>query len=355
MSSRHAVAGSALFLILVGCGGSNATGLGTDGGSPNHPGADSGPSDATTVSVDATNGSDATGVPPVDAGPSQSDADAGIVTNADANAGSDSSPETDSGGDGGPSPGDGGPLPSITVWLAGDSTVANGDTPCPVGWGKEFGSLFESSVTVVNSAVGGTSIRSWLYNPETTMDSTGECVLPTGTNGQPTVQAHWQAMLDGMKSGDYLFIQFGINDGTVTCPRHVGIDAFMTSLGVMADAAKMRGAQPIFVTPVSSIACMGNTAYATRGSYATATKQAATQDSVPLLDLETLSVALYNSSAFCPLPDGETDVSDATPGPVGAFFCDDHTHFETTGAIQIAGLVATAVRNQAFGLASYLK
>ena len=32
-------------------------------------------------------------------------------------------------------------------------------------------------------------------------------------------------MLDaatGMKAGDYLFIQFGINDGDSACPRHVG-------------------------------------------------------------------------------------------------------------------------------------
>jgi hypothetical protein len=41
--------------------------------------------------------------------------------------------------------------------------------------------------------------------------------------------------------------------------------------------------------------------------------------------------------------------------PVGNFFCDDHTHFSPTGAVDIAALVAGAVRAQIPGLAGYLK
>jgi lysophospholipase L1-like esterase len=66
-----------------------------------------------------------------------------------------------------------------------------------------------------------------------------------------------------------------------------------------------------------------------------------------------LTVALYNSLRFCPVPGG--DVSATTTGPVGDFFCDDHTHFSPTGAVQISTLVANAVRAQIPGLASYLK
>src|SRR6185369_17107663 len=140
------------------------------------------------------------------------------------------------GGTGG-APADGGVLPRITVWIAGDSTVANGSTPCPIGWGGQFLPYFNGSVTVTNSAVGGRSVRTWLYNVQTVMDSTGECVLDRDSNGQPTIQARWQAMLNGMKAGDYLFIQFGINDSDPTCDRHVGLEAFKTSYGVMAQAA----------------------------------------------------------------------------------------------------------------------
>src|SRR6188768_1510515 len=73
-------------------------------------------------------------------------------------------------------------LGAATVWLAGDSTMANGNTPCPVGWGKAFDALFDERITVVNSAVGGRSVRTWLYDVQDSKDTSGECVLGM-TNG----------------------------------------------------------------------------------------------------------------------------------------------------------------------------
>ena len=242
---------------------------------------------------------------------------------------------------------------NITVWLSGDSTMANGETPCPVGWGKMFKPYFNDKVTVTNSAVGGRSIHTWLYSVQDTMDQSGECVLAVDGNGDPTLQARWTQMLSGMKAGDYLFVQFGINDGDPTCDRHVGLDAFKESLGMMAQAAKDHGTQPIFATPVSAIACTGSTARGTRGEYVTATLEAGKEFDVPVIDLHALSVALYQSLGFCPIPGG--DVSSSTTGPVGDFFCDDHTHFESSGATAIAGLIAQALRDQRLGLAGYLK
>jgi lysophospholipase L1-like esterase len=242
----------------------------------------------------------------------------------------------------------------ITIWLAGDSTVAKGNMPCPVGWGAGFQALFKPEAKVVNSAVGGRSVRTWLYEVQTTMDSTGECALNKDSAGEPVLQMRWQAMLDGMKSGDYLFIQFGINDSSRTCDRHVGLEAFKDSYGMMAEAAKMRGAQPIFVTPVSMIACEGSTAQPSRGAFVTATLEAGETYDVPVIDLHERSIALYNELGLCPIPGG-SDVSASTGGKVGAFFCEDHTHFDTEGADQIAGLVAEALREQSLGLASYLK
>ncbi|MCP2323072.1 lysophospholipase L1-like esterase [Hamadaea flava] len=158
-------------------------------------------------------------------------------------------------------------------------------------------------------------------------------------------------MLDattGMKSGDYLLIQFGINDGTSTCPRHVGSARYQQLLGVMASAAKARGAHPVFLTPVAAITCSGSTAVGNRG-FLTETNAAGSANGVPVIDLHRLSYTLYNTLAFCP------NNGDYTSGPVGAFFCDDHTHFEAAGAKQIAGVVASALRNQQIPLAAYLK
>ncbi|MDI1460845.1 GDSL-type esterase/lipase family protein [Catellatospora sp. KI3] len=243
------------------------------------------------------------------------------------------------------------PSPSrITVWLAGDSTMADpsGGAVCPAGWGNQFAPYFNSNATVRNSAVGGRSIQTWLYDPNvtSTKNPAGECVVtPT------TYSARWQAMLDptsGMKPGDYLLIQFGINDGDSNCPRHVGSARYQQLLGVMAAAAKARGAHPVFLTPAAAITCSGSTAVGNRG-FITETNTAASANGVPVIDLHRLSYTLYNSLHFCPFN------GDFNSGPVGAFFCNDHTHYEAAGARQIAGVVAKALRDQAIPLAGYLR
>jgi lysophospholipase L1-like esterase len=242
----------------------------------------------------------------------------------------------------------------VSVWIAGDSTVANGNTPCPVGWGADFQAHFGADVKVENSAVGGRSVRTWLYEVQTEMDASGECVLAKDASGQPKLQARWQRMLDGMRAGDYLLIQFGINDSSPTCDRHVGLAAFKDSYGMMAEAAQQRGAQPIFITPVSALSCQGSTAQGTRGGYVTATLEAGKTWSVPVIDLHARSVALYNDLGLCPIPGGG-DVSASTGGKTGAFFCEDHTHFERSGAQQIGELIAAALRDQHIPLAERLR
>ena len=241
------------------------------------------------------------------------------------------------------------PSKKITVWLAGDSTMQPCGSPCPCGWVSQFQAQFGSNVTVVNSGAGGRSIQTWLYDPNvTTMMSGGECVV-----NPKTYSDRWQAMLDptkGMKPGDYLFIEFGINDGDATCNRHVGKALFQSFLTTMAQAAKERGAQPIFLTSTSAIICTGATVQPNRG-FGPETKAAAMANGVPLIDLTQLSAALFTSLGLCPNDASYTSTSSA----VGKFFCDDHTHFEAAGAAQIAAVVSKALRDQSLGLAAYLK
>ncbi|MEV0231789.1 cellulose binding domain-containing protein, partial [Nonomuraea sp. NPDC050786] len=240
------------------------------------------------------------------------------------------------------------PPSKITVWLAGDSTVANSSGSNIVGWGRELSQYLTANATVVNSAVGGRSVQTWLYESAVTSskNSAGECVLSS-----TAYATRWQAMLDastGMKAGDYLFIQFGINDGSATCPRHVGSTRYRELLTTMVRAAQQRGAHPVLVTPVAALTCSGSTATPNRG-FLTETFDVGTATGTPVIDLHKLSYTLYNSLRFCPFN------GDYTSGPVGAFFADDHTHFEAAGARQIAGLVTKAVRDQRLGLTAYLR
>jgi lysophospholipase L1-like esterase len=226
--------------------------------------------------------------------------------------------------------------------------MANPSGSCPVGWGSQFAALFNSDVTVKNQAAGGRSIQTWLYDPNvtSTKGSDGECVI-----NPATYSARWQGMLNastGMKAGDYLFIQFGINDSSSTCPRHVGPARYQQLLTMMAQAALARGAHPVLLTPVAAITCSGSTATKNRG-FVPQTVAAGTATGAPVIDLQTLSVSLYNSLRFCP------NNGDYGSGPVGAFFCNDHTHVEKYGAQRIAGLVAGDVRRQNLPLAAYLR
>ena len=207
-------------------------------------------------------------------------------------------------------------------------------------------------MTIVNSSVAGRSIQTWLYDPNVgAMDpTTGECTV-----NPKTYNARWTAMLDantGMKPGDYLFIEFGINDADPTCTpgktRHVGSALFQTYLTTMAQAAEVRGAQPIFLTSTSGLQCSGSTAQPNR-SFGPETKAAGADDNVVVIDMTTLTAALYTKLGLCP---NNGDMTAATPA--GDFFCNDTTHFSPAGALQIAQTAAQALKDQGVGLAAYL-
>src|SRR6476660_6716482 len=74
-----------------------------------------------------------------------------------------------------------------TVFVIGDSTASNGDR---LGWGDPFAAYFDASkVNVLNRARAGRSARTFLN------------------------EGLWDKLLADMKSGDYVLIQFGHNDG----------------------------------------------------------------------------------------------------------------------------------------------
>jgi lysophospholipase L1-like esterase len=367
--NRHLRARSGLLFLamgtplIVGCGGGDGAFPqqgGTGGSIPTQTGGatariDSGPGgrigsggQTTSTGGSAGSGGSSTG----GAGGPGGGPDAGFMARPDA--GTSDARGPDAGGGGAPGTSDGGPPPSgkmgkIKVWMAGDSTMQPCGGTCPCGWGSQFQPLFNADATVVNSAAGGRSIQTWLYDPNvTTTIAGGECVI-----SPKTFSARWQAMLDpatGMKPGDYLFIEFGINDGDPTCNRHVGTALFQSYLTMMAQAAKDRGAQAILLTSTSFMQCTGTMVTPNRG-FGPQTKAAATASGATLIDLTQLSANLYTSLGLCP---NDLDFT-STTSAVGKFFCDDHTHFEPAGAAQVAGVVARALRDQNIGLAAYLE
>ncbi len=82
---------------------------------------------------------------------------------------------------------------SPVIFLIGDSTVKNGKGKGDGGqwgWGSFFAQFFDTTkVSVENHALGGRSSRTFL------------------------TEGLWNKVLPGIRKGDYLFIQFGHNDG----------------------------------------------------------------------------------------------------------------------------------------------
>jgi lysophospholipase L1-like esterase len=249
------------------------------------------------------------------------------------------------GGGTGPFP-DAGPVDpnkKITVWLVGDSTMQNCQGSGQCGWAAEFQQYLGPNATVSNQARGGRSIQTWIWGDpnvsKTATDANGECqVIDTSTYSD-----NLTTMLDptkGMQPGDWVYVAFGINDASAGCNRHVGSALFQSDLDFMAKTIRSKGANPIFGTSTSGQSCQGSTNVPNR-AFGPETKAAGAADDVPVIDLTTLSVALYNSLKLC--PSGSST------------FWFDGTHFKTDGATQVAGVVAQAIKDQGIGLAAYLK
>jgi lysophospholipase L1-like esterase len=236
------------------------------------------------------------------------------------------------------------PNKKITVWMVGDSTMQNCAGSGQCGWAAEFQQYFNANATISNQARGGRSIQTWIWgdpnvSKTAATDANGDCQVIDKT----TYSDNLTTMLDptnGMKPGDWVYVAFGINDGTATCNRHVSKTLFQSDLDFMATTIRSKGANPIFGTSTSGQSCSGSTNVANRG-FGPETKAAGAADNVPVIDLTTLSVALYNSLKLC--PNGSTT------------FWFDGTHFKTEGATQVAGVVAQALKDQGIGLAAYLK
>jgi rhamnogalacturonan acetylesterase len=74
-----------------------------------------------------------------------------------------------------------------TLWIAGDSTV-KASKPLR-GWGQDLGTFFDpAKINVVNRASGGRSARTFVN------------------------EGRWKEILDPLKPGDFVIIQFGHND-----------------------------------------------------------------------------------------------------------------------------------------------
>ena len=211
-----------------------------------------------------------------------------------------------------------------TLHLAGDSTLANKKDPGypERGWGQPFRALVHPPLGLVNHAVNGRSTKSFRD------------------------LGHWTTLLNQLKPGDWVLLEFGHNDARKDDPaRYTDPTAdFPANLHRYIAEIREHGANPLLATPV--VRRHWSTAgklLDDHGAYLVAVRQVAAAENVPLLDMEAATRRLltglgpeHSKKLFLIYAPGEHPRL-----PEGK---NDNTHFNEEGALAVARLAAGEMR-----------
>lgn len=222
----------------------------------------------------------------------------------------------------------------ISVWMIGDSTMCQYDsTRFPLtGWGMPFADYFNPDITIKNKARGGRSTRTFLS------------------------EGLWKPIKDSLQAGDYVFIQFGHNDEAKNYPdRYTPPDAYRTNLIKFVTETRAKKAIPVLITPVSRWKFDANGhALETHAAYSPVVRRVAAQYKVPLIDLDQMSIELYQKMGP---KDSHLLFNLLAPGEEPDYpsaILHNNTHFNAYGARRIAELVLQGIEKLHLKLADYI-
>lgn len=225
--------------------------------------------------------------------------------------------------------------PPVTIFLAGDSTMASKlpEKRPETGWGEMLGQHFKTgAIKIENRAQNGRSTKTFVS------------------------EGRWQAIVDDLKKGDYVFIQFGHNDSSKDKgERYTPPTDYRTNLIRFIADVKSKGGHPVLMTPVQRRRFdKEGKFYDTHGEYPGIVRDVAAEQKVPLIDMQRKSEAVIvrygvedSKKLFLQLKPGENPNY-----PNGV---DDNTHFSPLGAEEMAKLAVAGIKEQIGKLAKLLK
>jgi lysophospholipase L1-like esterase len=197
-----------------------------------------------------------------------------------------------------------------TVYLLGDSTICDQPSEPWASWGQMLPRFLKPGIAVANHAESGESARNSLR------------------------ARRLDKVLDLIKPGDYLFMQFGHNDMK---ERGEGIGAFTSyksDLLHYVTEIRKKGATPVLVTSCERKA--GVTSDTLR-DYPDAVRALAKEQDVALVDLHAMSKTLYRALG--------DDLDKAFQ---------DGTHHNNYGAYELAKCVVESIRRSKLELAKFI-
>lgn len=222
-----------------------------------------------------------------------------------------------------------------TVFVASDSTAQsyNQSYAPQQGWGYYLGNYFSDSVTVSNHSIAGRSSKSFYDNGRLT------------------------TILDAMKTGDYLIVSFGINDGASSKPeRYAPVCGYVDNaaegsfeyyMKFYIEGALQKGGTPILVSPTLSIKNQQQPFSAGYRNIDSAMKMLAQHYSVPYFDLQSAMASEFNSMSYNTVYGYY--MGSTTAGGT------DFTHFTEGGADAVARILANGIKSLGFSLSGSVK
>lgn len=206
-----------------------------------------------------------------------------------------------------------------TIYLVGDSTVTDQPNEPAASWGQMLPVFFDSSVAIANHAESGETLKSFITS------------------------LRFAKVMESIKPGDYLFIQFGHNDQKKHWPQtYVEAETtYQDYLNIFIAEARLRGATPVLITSMQrrtfdNLGKIKNS----HGSYPEAVRHFAHQKKVALIDLDAMSVKLYEALGESNAPLAFND------------YGKDITHHNSYGAYQLAKCVVEGIRRAQLPLAA---
>lgn len=219
----------------------------------------------------------------------------------------------------------------LTVFLCGDSTVVDQESEPWCSWGQIIPRFFNEQICVANYAESGETASGFI------------------------ARRRFEKLLTQIKPGDYVFVEFGHNDQK---EKGEGKGAYLNFTDRLKDfviEARENGAIPVFVTPTQrrSFNKEGKIVD-THGDYPDAMRKLASEENVPLIDLNSYTRTLYEAMGV------ESSVNAFVHYPANTFpnqekALKDNTHFNPFGADQIAKCVVYGMKQIHLPLVTYLR
>jgi lysophospholipase L1-like esterase len=223
----------------------------------------------------------------------------------------------------------------ITVYLAGDSTMAEkrAEKRPETGWGEMLEAYFDNKkVKIENHAQNGRSTRTFIS------------------------ENRWQTIVDKLKKGDYVFIQFGHNDQSKEkVDRYTPPEDYRKNLIRFIEDVRAKKAIPVLFTPVMRRKFDKDGKFVDQhGVYPGIVREVAKEYKVALIDMHRTSEKVLvnygveeSKKLFLQLQPGEN-----TNYPNGV---NDNTHFNPKGAEEMVKLAIAGIKEQKISLRKYLK